>query len=164
MCLGVGLFASILFGTYCAPWIHMSISFTKLGNFSFIIFSIRFPISSSFSSSSTLMIKMLVYLKLSQRFLSLSFFFWILFSSPYSDQMFFFLPYVPNHWFDSWLHPLQCWFPVNFYFTKFFFISLYFSLFHFYFIFLYFIYFTSLFLYFSVTFISTWVFLCHWST
>ena len=27
---------------------------------------------------------------------------------------FFFLPYVPNHWFDSRLYLLQCWFPVNF--------------------------------------------------
>ena len=25
----------------------------------------------------------------------------------------FLLPYIPNHWFDSWLHPLYCLFPVN---------------------------------------------------
>ena len=24
--------------------------------------------------------------------------------------------YVPNHWFDSWLPPLHCWFPVLFFF------------------------------------------------
>ena len=45
MCLGVDLFAPILFGTLCASWTCMSISFTKLGKFSFIIFSNRFPIS-----------------------------------------------------------------------------------------------------------------------
>ena len=44
MCLGVGLFASILPGTLCASWTCMSISLTKLGKFSFIIVSIRFPI------------------------------------------------------------------------------------------------------------------------
>ena len=25
----------------------------------------------------------------------------------------FLLPYVPNHWFNSQLHPFYCWFPVN---------------------------------------------------
>ena len=49
MCLGVGLFASILFGILCASWTCMSISFTKLGKISFNIFSNRFPISCSFS-------------------------------------------------------------------------------------------------------------------
>ena len=52
MCLGVGPFESILFGTLYAYWTCMSISFTKLGNFSFTIFSNRFPVSCSFSSQS----------------------------------------------------------------------------------------------------------------
>ena len=53
MCLGVGLFASNLFETLCASWTCMYISFTKLGQFSFIIFSNMFPISCSLSSSGT---------------------------------------------------------------------------------------------------------------
>ena len=48
MCLGVGLFVSILFWTLCASWTYMSISFARLGKFS-IIFSNRFTISCSFS-------------------------------------------------------------------------------------------------------------------
>ena len=50
ICLGVGLFATILFGTLCASWTCMSISFTKLGKFSFIFFPYRFLISCPFSS------------------------------------------------------------------------------------------------------------------
>ena len=52
MCLGVFLFGSNLFQTLCASWTCMSISFTKLRNFSFIIFSNKFLISCSFSSLS----------------------------------------------------------------------------------------------------------------
>ena len=50
ICLGVSLFASVVFDTLCASWTCMSISLTKLGKFSFIIFSNRFTISYSFSS------------------------------------------------------------------------------------------------------------------
>ena len=39
MCLSVVLFGSNLFGPLCASWTCMSISFVKLGKFSFIIFS-----------------------------------------------------------------------------------------------------------------------------
>ena len=49
ICLRVGLFASILFGTLHGSWTCMSISFTKLRKFSFITFSNRFP---NFCSSS----------------------------------------------------------------------------------------------------------------
>ena len=72
----MGLFASILFGTLCASWTCMSISFTKLGKFSFTIFSNRFPFFCSLSSSSgTPMIQMLEPLKLSHKLLTLSLFY-----------------------------------------------------------------------------------------
>ena len=91
MCLGMGLFASILFGTLFASCTCVSISFTKWGKFSFIIFSDRFPISCSFSSSSgSPLMWMLDLLKLSQRLLTLSSFFWILYFSCCSDWLFFF--------------------------------------------------------------------------
>ena len=71
ICFGVGLFASMLFGTLCASWICMSISFTKLGKFSFIILSNRFPSSCSFSSSVTPVMLMLDLSKLYQKLLPL---------------------------------------------------------------------------------------------
>ena len=44
MCLGVGLFSSIMFGTLYTSWTYMSISFTKFRKFSFItFFQIDFP-------------------------------------------------------------------------------------------------------------------------
>ena len=52
LCLGVVLFGANLFGTFCASWTCMSISFAKLGKFSFIISSKKFSISCSFSSLS----------------------------------------------------------------------------------------------------------------
>ena len=108
----MGLFASTLFGALCVFRTCMSVSFTKLVEFSLIISGNKFSISCSFSSpSSTPMIWMLVCLKLSQRLLTLLSFIWILFSSC-SDWMFF-LSCVPNHWFDSWLHLLYCCFPIN---------------------------------------------------
>ena len=76
MCLGVCFLGSNFFGILWASWTCMSSSFTRLGKFSFIMFSNKFSTScSSSSSSGTPMIPMLEHLKLSQRFLSLSSFF-----------------------------------------------------------------------------------------
>ena len=116
MCLEVGLFASMLFGTLCASWTCMSISFIKLGKISFIIFSSRFPISCSFCcSSGTPMMQMLDLLKLSQGLLILSSYFGFFFLLVLIGC--FLLPYFPNHRFDSQFHSLYCCFPVNFYFN-----------------------------------------------
>nr|KAF6460621.1 hypothetical protein HJG59_011526 [Molossus molossus] len=90
MCLGVGLLWFILFGTLCSSWTCMSVSFTKLGKFSAIIVSKRFSISCSLPSpSGTPKMRMLARLKLSQRLLTLSSLFWILFSFCCSDWAFF---------------------------------------------------------------------------
>ena len=120
----------------CASWTCKSISFIILGKFFFIIFSNKFSISYSFSSpSSSPMIWMLAHLKLSQRLLILSSFWGDSFFLLAILIEYFFLPYVPNHSFDSQLHPLNCkkkkhWFPVISVYRemlvpcKFFFISL----------------------------------------
>ena len=89
-CLGVVLFWSISFGTLWASWTSWnSVSFTRLGKFSFIICSNKFSISCCCSSPpGTLIIQILEHLKLFQRFLSLSSFFKILVSSFCSSWMF----------------------------------------------------------------------------
>ena len=107
MCLGVGLFGSILLGTLPASWTRMSTSFAI--KFSVIIVSSRLPISCSLSSpSSSPMMWMLEHSKLSQRLLPLPSFFWTLFPSPCSDWVFFASIYSLNLWLDSRLHPLHC--------------------------------------------------------
>ena len=88
MCVGVFLFGSKFLGTLCSSCICMSISF-KLRRFSIIIFSNTSLISCSLSSFGTPMMQMLVCLKLSQRLLALSTFFWIVFSSCCSDWLVF---------------------------------------------------------------------------
>ena len=68
----------------------MSISFTKVGKFSFIIFSNKVSISGYSSSPSGIpMIQMLVCLKLSQRFLSLSYLFKLFFLHAIVIECFF---------------------------------------------------------------------------
>ena len=87
-----------------------SVSFARLGKFPFIMFSHKFSISCSSSSpSGTPMIQMFEHFKLSQRFLSLSSFFWILVSSFCLVECLF-LPSAPNCWFESWFPLHHCWF------------------------------------------------------
>ena len=107
----------------------MSISFTKLGKISFIIFSNKFSISCSSSSpSGNPMIQMLIHLKLSQRFLTLPLIFGFFFLLAVQIECLF-LPYVPKSLISFLASSPPLLVPCNF-----FFISL------------------------SVTFISAWVF------
>ena len=81
MCLGVFLLGFILYGTLCASWTWLTISFSLLGKFSTIISSKIFSYPFFFSSSSgTPIIQMLVYLIWSQRSLRLSSALFILFT------------------------------------------------------------------------------------
>ena len=85
MCLGIFLLGFILYGTFCASWIWLTISFSMLEKFSAIISSKTFSYSFFFSSSSgTPIIQMLVHLILSQRSLRLSS---VLFTLFYSSEV-----------------------------------------------------------------------------
>ena len=88
-----------LFGILCASWTCMSMSFTKIGKFSSIIFSNKFSISHSSSSPSGIpVIQMLALLEMSQNLLILSSFFKKIFLFLHSVLVdCLFLPYVPNH-------------------------------------------------------------------
>ena len=89
-------------------------SFTKLGKFSFIIFSNKFWIvCSSSSASGTSVIWMLALLEMSESLLKLSSFFKFLCLHFVSIE-YLFLPYAPNHWFESWFPSLHCWFLMDF--------------------------------------------------
>ena len=72
MCLGMFLFGFILYGTLCASWTWLTISFSMVGKFPTIISSKIFSYPFFFSSSGTSTIQILVHLKLSQRSLRLS--------------------------------------------------------------------------------------------
>ena len=118
LCLGVVLFGSTLFGTLCASGACMSISFTKLGKICFTVFLNKFSISCSSSyPSDTPMIQMLVCLRCPRGLLFYPCFFYNSFFLLSLLIECFFLPCVPNCWFDTWLHPLHSWFPVDFSFT-----------------------------------------------
>ena len=106
LCLGVCFLGSKFFGTLWASWTSQkSISFGRFGKLSFIIFSHKFSISCSSSSpSGTPMIWMMECLKLSQMFLSLYSFFWLLVSSFCSGWMF-----ISCFWSKSLI-----WVPVSF--------------------------------------------------
>ena len=135
MCLGVFLFEPNLFGTLCASWTCMSISFTKLGKFSFIIFSYKFSISSSsFSPSGIITICWHSWRcprgsSTYPCFVELLFLLFVLVGC-------LSFPYVPHHWLEFQLPSLLCWFPVDY------------SLFHLFSSFLHF-------------FISSFIFFCH---
>ena len=80
MCLGMFLLGFILYGTLCASWTWLTISFSMLGKFSTIISSKVFSYTFFFSSfSGTHIIQMLVCLIVSQRSLRLSSVLFILF-------------------------------------------------------------------------------------
>ena len=100
MCLGVALFGSNLFGTLC--FLDLYVYFLYQIGEVFFIFSNMFSISHSSSSpSGTPMIWMWEHLKLSRRLLS----FFSFFLNPCFFILFrfngLFLPFVPNHWFQS---------------------------------------------------------------
>ena len=81
MCLGMFLLGFFLYGTLCASWTWLAISFSMLGKFSTIISSKIFSYPFFFSSSSGIpIIQMLVCLILSQRSLRLSSDLFILFT------------------------------------------------------------------------------------
>ena len=73
MCLGVFLLGCILYGTLCASWTWLTLSFPMLGKFSTTISSNIFSVPFFFfSSHGTPIIRMLVCLMLSQTSLRLS--------------------------------------------------------------------------------------------
>ena len=120
MCLSVFLFGYNFFGTLWASWTSWkSISFARLGKFSFIICSSTFSISCYCSSpSGTPIIQILEHFRLSQSPQPLFMFFEFLFL--HSDPVgCLFLPFVPNCCFESWFPSCHWWFPE------------YFALFHF---------------------------------
>ena len=111
ICLGVLLLGSILFGTLCACWTCISISFTKVRKFSFIIFSNKFSVSCSlclwhYYDSDIAMFRDVPEASL------LSSFIWIFIPS-WGQVECLFPPYVPTQWFESRLLPIHCWFPVD---------------------------------------------------
>ena len=81
MCLSVFLLGFILYGTHCASWTWVAISFPMLGKFSTIISSSIFsgPFS-LFSPSGTPIMQMLLHLMFLQRSLRLPSFLFILLS------------------------------------------------------------------------------------
>ena len=104
MCLGVGLFGSILFETLCTSWICMCFSFTRLRKFSVIISSNSLSIPWSLSSPSGTPVRhMLLWLLLPQRFLTLYYHFFKSFFSFYCSDWVVFSLQIPHCWCDPLL-------------------------------------------------------------
>ena len=115
MCLGVFLLGFILYGTLCASWTWLTISFSMLGKFSTIISSKNFSCPFFFFSySGTPIIQMLVHLILSQRYLRLSPVLFILLL--YSALQKLFPPfYLPAHGFILLLQIFCYWFLLEYF-------------------------------------------------
>ena len=98
----MGLNGFTLFGTLCVSETCVSFSFTRAGKLLVITSSNKFSILYlPFSSSETPMIWMLLYFMLSQRSLKVSFFIIFFFAVLIGC---FFLPCLPNCWFNLLLH------------------------------------------------------------
>ena len=123
MWLGLGLFASILFGTLCFLNLHVYF----LHQIREVFLSLFFQINFQFLALSLLLLAPL-WCKCSTS--------WscprgCLYCSQFLDSFFFLLycvvvlcfTYVPNHCFDSQLHPLHCCFPVSCSLFQLFFVS-----------------------------------------
>jgi len=115
MCLGMFLLGFILYGTLCASWTWLTISFSMLGKFSAIIFSKIFSHPFFFSSSSeTPIIRMLVNwyyprgLWDSPQFFS----FFLLYSAL---QKLFPPFYLPTHWSILLLQIFCHWFLLEYF-------------------------------------------------
>ena len=113
MCLGVGFFASIfvwdslyfldfhIYFLYQIREVFFHSVFKSISNFLLFLFSFWHPYNVNVGllevvpeDPNTILV------------------FWIFFFLLVPIGCFL-LPYVPNHRFDSWLHPLYCCFPVN---------------------------------------------------
>ena len=115
VCLGVFLLGFILYGTLCACWTWLTISFSMLGKFTTIISLKIFSYPFFFSSSSgTPIIQMLLHLILFQRSLRLSSVPFILVL--YSALQKLFPPvYLPAHWFVPLLQIFCYWFLLEYF-------------------------------------------------
>ena len=115
MCLGVFLLGFILYGTHCASWTSMPISFSMLGKFSTIISSkiFSYPFFSSYSSGTPILL-MLVHLIWSQKSLRLSsaLFIFLLYTA---FQKLFPPFYLPAHWFVLLLQIFCYWFLLEYF-------------------------------------------------